>query len=111
MRWTPTDVEPTADRSRRRLIGWGLGIVVLVVGIGHLFVVQSVTGLYWGIPGWLWVQLAVLGGLLGLAWLAISLVAGGEASTASPATGSDSSGSVSNSSGSDGGSSTTGDDA
>lgn len=97
MRGTSTDVESSADRSRRRLVGWGLGIVVLVVGIGHLFVVQSVTGLYWGIPGWLWVQLAVLGGLLALAWLAISMAAGGEASAASTTMGGDSSGSDSNS--------------
>ncbi|AGB15497.1 hypothetical protein Halru_0873 [Halovivax ruber XH-70] len=110
MRGTSTDVESSADRSRRRLVGWGLGIVVFVVGIGHLFVVQSVTGLYWGIPGWLWVQLAVLGGLLVLAWLAISAVAGGEASTASTPMDGDSSRSVGNSPESEGGSATTGGD-
>ncbi|ELZ12582.1 hypothetical protein C479_04277 [Halovivax asiaticus JCM 14624] len=104
-------MESSADRSRRRLVGWGLGIVVLVVGIGHLFVVQSVTGLYWGIPGWLWVQLAVLGGLLALAWLAISLIAGGDASAASTPMDGNSSGSVGTSPESDGGSSTTGGDA
>ena len=100
MRGTSTDGESTADRSRRRLVGWGLGIVVVVVGVGHLFVVRSMTGLYWGIPVWLWVQLAVLGGLLALAWLAISLLASREGSAGSTMDGS--------SSGSDGGSSTTG---
>lgn len=48
--------------------------VTLVIAIGHLFLIADFTALQWGVPVWLWMHLATLVVLLGLAWIAIEWV-------------------------------------
>lgn len=58
----------------RRTVFAILVLAVLAGAAGHLYLIAGLTDLYLGAPLWLWVHLAVLVGLLGVAWIAIEYV-------------------------------------
>jgi len=51
----------------------GIVALLVVIGVGQLYLLGGFTGLYLGVPLWLWLQLAVLTVMLGLAWVATSV--------------------------------------
>lgn len=65
------------DDSTRRLASGGLIVAVVVLAVGHLYVIRDVGGLILGIPTWLWVQLVVLAAMLVMAWVAVELASFG----------------------------------
>ena len=60
-----------------RLLFGLLVLVMLALAAGHLFLIQGLTSVVLGLPVWLWVHLAVVGILLGLAWLATDVAVTG----------------------------------
>lgn len=44
--------------------------LILLVAIGHIPLIETYTTLVGGLPLWLWIQLGVVGVLLGVAWIA-----------------------------------------
>lgn len=60
---------------RAKYVFYGLILSLLVIAIGHLYVLEGVTELYLGLPLWIWVQLVVVFAMVGIAWIAIQLVA------------------------------------
>lgn len=50
-----------------------LVMVLLGVAIGHQYVLTGLDTLYFGLPLWLWVQIAVVSGMLVVAWVAVRL--------------------------------------
>jgi hypothetical protein len=51
----------------------GIVTLLLVIAVGQLYLLGGVTGLYLGVPLWLWLQLAILTAMLGMAWVATSV--------------------------------------
>ncbi len=51
----------------------GIVSLLLVLAVGQLYLLGGVEGLYLGVPLWLWLQLAVLTAMLGMAWVATSV--------------------------------------
>ena len=49
--------------------------VLLVIAVGHLYVFSGLTTLYLGLPLWVWLQLGVVSLMLGIAWIAVQLIA------------------------------------
>lgn len=49
-------------------------VVIVAIATAHLYVIDGLTAIRFGLPAWLWVQLGVIAGLLALAWVAIGLV-------------------------------------
>lgn len=70
-----TSLGRSLDDSTRRLASAALVVTVVLVGIGHLYVIRDLSGMTLGVPTWLWAQLVVLGCMLVAAWLAVELVA------------------------------------
>lgn len=59
---------------RQRVLFGALVAAIVAVAWGHLYLVEGLTEIRLGLPVWLWLQLGVIGALLGLAWVAIGLV-------------------------------------
>ncbi len=59
--------------STRRIAGLVVGLSVLVLAIGHLFALERVSGMWYGVPTWLWFQLLVVALMLAMAWIAVGL--------------------------------------
>ncbi|ERH10792.1 MAG: hypothetical protein J07HX64_02571 [halophilic archaeon J07HX64] len=51
----------------------GILTLLLVIAVGQLYLLGGFTELYLGVPLWLWLQLAILTVMLGLAWVATSV--------------------------------------
>ncbi len=58
----------TTLTSHRRFVV--LVLVMLGIALGHLFVIGRFDSLVLGLPAWLWVQVAIVAVLFGLAWIA-----------------------------------------
>lgn len=65
------DRDPTG-----KLVFVGLLTALLAIGVGHLYALRGRTELVLGLPAWLWIQLAVVAVMLGLAWAAVGLATG-----------------------------------
>ena len=50
-------------------------LLLVVVAVGHLYVLEGLTALYLGLPLWVWLELGVVFAMLGIAWFAVQLVA------------------------------------
>ena len=53
-----------------------VALLVVMVGlaVGHLFPLYGSTGVQLGVPSWIWIQLIVIAILLGLAWIATTII-------------------------------------
>ena len=54
-----------------------VGLVLLLLGmaVAHLYLLHGLTSLYLGLPLWLYLQIAVVAVMLGIAWSAIHVIA------------------------------------
>lgn len=52
-----------------------LVVLLLAAAVGQLYLLAGLTELVLGLPLWLWLQLVVVTAMLGVAWLAVRLVA------------------------------------
>ena len=53
----------------------GIVVLILVIAVGHLYLLSGLTTRYFGLPLWVWVQLGVIAFMLVLAWIALQVVA------------------------------------
>ena len=53
----------------------GLVFLLLGIAVGHLYLIHGLTTLYLGLPLWLYLQIAAVAVMLGLAWTATRVVA------------------------------------
>ncbi len=59
--------------SAAKYVFAGIVSLLLVLAVGQLYLLGGFTELYLGVPLWLWLQLAILTAMLGLAWVATSV--------------------------------------
>ncbi|WP_302081760.1 hypothetical protein [Salinibaculum rarum] len=50
-------------------------LLLVVIAVGHLYVLEGLTALYLGLPLWIWLELGVVFAMLLIAWFAVQLVA------------------------------------
>lgn len=53
----------------------GLVTLLLALAVGHLYLIEGFTDLYLGLPLWVWLELLVVFAMVGIAWIAVQLVA------------------------------------
>ena len=53
----------------------GLVFLLLGIAVGHLYLLHGLTALYLGLPVWLWLQVLIVAGMIGIAWSAIHVIA------------------------------------
>lgn len=71
----PATGDSLNSSDRRRLYVFViLVLAILVIAAGHLFLIDGLTAIQFGLPMWLWIQVAVIALLLVLAWVATGLV-------------------------------------
>lgn len=58
-----------------RFVFYALVALLLAIAIGHLYLIASLTDRYLGLPLWVWVELVVVFVMVGIAWIAVQLVA------------------------------------
>ena len=73
-----TVTERVSDGPAAKYVFLGLLVLLLVIAVGHLYVLAGLTDLYLGLPLWLWLQLVVVSVMLGLAWIAVEIVSAPE---------------------------------
>lgn len=59
-----------------KVVFYGLLLLLFVLAVGHLYLLEGLTGRHLGLPLWLWLQVVVVFAMLGIAWITIRLVAG-----------------------------------
>jgi len=67
--------EELTHHSRARYVFSALVALLLVIAVGHLYLIDGLTALYLGLPLWVWVQLLVVFAMLAIAWIAVDVVA------------------------------------
>ena len=69
-----TATDRVSDGPTSKYVFFGLLALLLVIAVGHLYVFEGLTGMYLGLPLWLWLQLVVVCAMLGLAWFAVRVI-------------------------------------
>ena len=68
-----TVIERVRVENRRGAFVVLVGLI-LAIAVGHLVIIEGLTTIVLGLPLWIWAHLAVVGLLLGLAWIATGIV-------------------------------------
>lgn len=72
---TPELPDAVTGQPRARYVFYALVALLLAIAVAHLYLLAGLTDRYLGLPLWVWVELAVVFGMVGIAWIAVQLVA------------------------------------
>lgn len=69
------DIERISTLPSASSVFYGLVALLLLLAVGHLYLLQGFTDRYLGLPLWLWLQILVVFAMVGIAWIAVRLYA------------------------------------
>ena len=72
---TATLIDRITTQPTASIVFLGLALALLAIAVGHLYLLRGLATLYLGLPLWLWLQLVVVFAMVGIAWIAVRVVA------------------------------------
>lgn len=62
-----------SDRFTRKHVFIGLLSLLMLIAAGHIYLIEPLASIHFGLPLWIWVQLGILAIMMLIAWYAVAI--------------------------------------